>query len=177
MYKTIFTIGEVAKAYIGYTKGQLWNGWATPYFEFAEAIEVMQDFNKCADNLMRYDETYDQFYVWDEGNDDYEMWKGEDYATDEGIKHLYGIGAYCWVWEFINDDDIHSLAQQIEEFIYYHDTYNYLDEYDLKREQTVEIIAEQFKDFKTLKQAIEIMHNEELTEELKFAKLGGILKL
>lgn len=176
MYKTIFTIGEVAKAYIGYTKGQLWNGWATPYFEFSEAIEIMQDFNKCADNLMKYDETYDQFYVWDEGNDDYEMWKGKDYATDEGIKHLYGIGAYSWVWEFINDDDIHSLAQRIEDFIWEYDTYHYQDEC-LDRMQTVEKIETQLKEFTTLKKTIGVFYNDDLTEEMKFEKLGGILKL
>ena len=46
MYKTIFTIDGIAPAYIGYTSGRLWNGWATPYFEVNEAFAVMKDFNK-----------------------------------------------------------------------------------------------------------------------------------
>ena len=176
MYKTIFTIGDVDGAYIGYTSGRRWNGWATPYFELAEATEVMQDFNKCADNLMKYDETYDQFYVWDEGNDDYEMWQGNDYETDEGIKHLYDIGAYSWVWDDITEYDIENITRGIEDFIWEFDTYEHRDQYD-DREELVESIQVQLKEFSTLKQAIKIFYNDNLTKELKFEKLGGILRI
>ena len=65
MRKAVFTIGEESKAYIGYTSGKLWNGWATPYFEFEEAKRVAEGFNECAEYPMEYDEVYDQFYILD----------------------------------------------------------------------------------------------------------------
>ena len=177
MKRTIFTIDGIAPAYIGYTNGDLWNGWATPLFEKSEALRVMEDYNKNSESPMFYNEQYDTFYHF--GTDTYggEMWKGEKHRTAEGIKTLYGIGAYCWVWDAVNDNDRRYLAQEIEEFIFYHDTYQYRDEYGIEREQTVETIVEQFKSLETFHKAICIMRAEDLTEELRFEQLGGILKL
>ena len=94
MYKKVFTIDGFDHVYIGYTSGRRWNGWATPHFEFAEALEIMHEYNKCSDDiLMQYDKVYDQFYILDKESDEFEVWKGKDYNTTEGIKHLYGIGA------------------------------------------------------------------------------------
>ena len=87
MRKAVFTIGEYPKAYIGYTAGRLWNGWATPYFEKDEAIRVMTDYNECAEYPMQYDEVYDQFYILDTESGELEKWEGIDYPTAEGIKH------------------------------------------------------------------------------------------
>ena len=114
MRKTVFTIGEVADAYIGYTSGRLWNGWATPHFEIEEALRVMQSFNETAEYPMKYDDVYDQFYILDTETTELEAWKGENCITTEGIKHLYGIGAYSWVW-----DEEHSkpIAECIAELI------------------------------------------------------------
>ena len=176
MYKKVFTIDGFDHVYIGYTSGRRWNGWATPHFEFAEALEVMEDYNECAENSMQYDEIYDQFYVLDKDSGELEIWKGECYKTDEGIKHLYGIGAYSWVWDDITEYDIESIARGIEDFIWEFDTYHYQDEC-IDRMQTVDSIIAQLKDFNTLKQAIRIFYNDDLTEELKFEKLGGILRV
>lgn len=99
MHKAIFTIGEHPKAYIGYTSGKSWNGWATPYFELDEAKRVAEDFNETAEFPMQYDEVYDQFYILDTETSDLETWQGIDMPTAKGIKHLYGIGAYSWMWE------------------------------------------------------------------------------
>ena len=172
MYKTIFTIDGIAPAYIGYTSGRLWNGWATPYFEVAEALQVMEDYKP-----MRYDEETDSFRVAKTEYTDEEIWKGENLVTEDGIKHLYGIGAYCWVWDAVNDGDRRYLAQQVEEFIFYHDTYNYMDEYDTRRDKVVDAIIEQFQDLNTFHKAICIMRDEDLTEEARFEKLGGILNV
>ena len=117
MYKKVFTIDGFDYVYIGYTSGRRWNGWATPYFEFAEALEVMHDYNECTETSMQYDKVYDQFYILDK----------EDECID--------------------------------------------------RMQTVDSIIAQLKDFNTLKQAIRIFYNDDLTEELKFEKLGGILRV
>ena len=177
MYKTIFTIDGIAPAYIGYTSGRLWNGWATPFFEKNEALRVMQDYNKDTGNPMQYDEATDSFRVAETEYTDEEVWTGKNINTDDGVKHLYGIGAYCWVWDAVNDDDRRYLAQQVEEFIFDHDTYNYMDEYDNRREQVVNAIIEQFQDLNTFHKAICIMRDEDLTAEVRFEKLGGILNV
>ena len=177
MHKTIFTIDGFAPAYIGYTDGDRWNGWATPYFEKSEAIRVMEDYNKNTESPIFYNEEYDTFYHFGTDNYSGEMWKGERYQTEEGIKILYGIGAYCWIWDDVNDGDRRYLAQQVEEFIFYHDTYNYRDEYGIEREQTVESIVEQFKDLNTFYKAINIMRDEDMEAKARFEELGRILKL
>ena len=174
MYKTIFTIEGVAPAYIGYTSGRLWNGWATPFFELSEALALMTEHNKYRDNPMHYDEGIDAFCIAETEYTDEAIWEGIDYQTAEGIKHLYGIGAYCWMWDAVED---RSIAQQTEEFIYYHDTYNYWDEYDNRREETVNTIAEQLKNIDTFYNIVCIMRDEELSAEARFEKLGGVLKL
>ena len=177
MYKKVFTIDGFDYVYIGYTSGRRWNGWATPHFELAEALEVMHEYNECSDEiLMEYDKMHDQFYKLDKDSSELETWKGEDYNTPEGIKHLYGIGAYSWVWDDITDYDIENIALRIEDFIWEFDTYHYQDEC-IDRMQKVETIQKQLKEFNTLKQAIKIFYNDDLTEELKFEKLGGILRV
>ena len=177
MYKTIFTIDGIAPAYIGYTSGRLWNGWGTPYFEVNEALQVMEDYNNNSENPMYYDEATDSFRIAETEYTDEEVWKGQNLVTKDGTKHLYGIGAYCWVWDAVNDGDRRYLAQQVEEFIFYHDTYNYMDEYDNRREQVVNAIAEQFQNLDTFHKAICIMRDEDLTAEVRFEKLGGILNV
>ena len=177
MYKKVFTIDGFDYVYIGYTSGRRWNGWATPHFELAEALEVMHEYNECSDEiLMEYDKMYDQFYKLDKDSGELETWKGEYYNTTEGIKHLYGIGAYSWVWDDITDYDIENIALRIEDFIWEFDTYHYQDEC-IDRMQKVETIQKQLEEFNTLKQAIKIFYNDDLTEELKFEKLGGILRV
>ena len=135
-------------------------------------IEVMHDYNECTETSMQYDKVYDQFYILDKESDEFEVWKGKDYNTTEGIKHLYGIGAYSMTWDNITNYDIENIARGIEDFIWESDTYEHRD-----REELVDSIIAQLKDFNTLKQAIRIFYNDDLTEELKFEKLGGILRV
>ena len=177
MNKKVFTIGNYENTYVGYTDGSKWNGWATPYFTYLTALEVMYDYNECVgEERMKYDPIYDQFYILDKESGELEVWKGKQYATEEGIVCLYGIGAYSWVWDEITDYDIKNIAMEIEDFIWEFDTYHYQDEC-IDRMQTVDSIIAQLKDFNTLKQAIRIFYNDDLTEELKFEKLGGILRV
>jgi hypothetical protein len=174
MKKAVFTIGEEPKAYIGYTSGRLWNGWATPYFELEEAKRVAEGFNECAEYSMQYDEVYDQFYVLDMVTKELEKWKGEDIHTEEGIKHLYGIGAYSWVWDEATDQDCKWLAEGIEDFIYEYDTYGYRD-VGIDREELVEEIKEQLKELTTFQQVYELYHNEDLSSDERFDKLSKLL--
>ena len=175
MQKAIFTIGEYPKAYIGYTSGRLWNGWATPAFELAEAKRVAEGFNETAENPILYDEVYDQFYILDKESGELEKWEGCEIQTSEGFKHVYDIGAYSWVWDKVGDADIKYLAEAIEDFIYEYDTYEAKDQYS-DREEMVEAIKSQLKELTIFQQVYEIWHNEDLTEETKFEALGGILK-
>lgn len=174
MHKAVFTIGEEPKAYIGYTSGKLWNGWATPHFELAEAKRVAEGFNETAEFPMQYDEVYDQFYILDTDTTDLETWKGEDVQTEEGIKHLYGIGAYSWVWDEATDRDCNYLAQAIEDFLYEYDTYGYRD-VGIDREEMVEAIKQQLKELTVFKQVYEIWHGEILDMDGKFEELSKVL--
>lgn len=176
MHKAVFTIGEESKAYIGYTSGKRWNGWATPHFELEEAIRVAEEFNKCAEYPMQYDEVYDQFYILDTETTELEKWKGEDYVTAEGIKHLYGIGAYSWVWDEATDQDCKWLAEGIEDFLYEFDTYGYRD-VGIDREEMVEGIKNQLKELKTFQQAYEVWKNEDLSQDEKFEELSKLLTM
>jgi hypothetical protein len=177
MRKAVFTIGEYPKAYIGYTSGRLWNGWATPHFELAEAKRVAEGFNETAEFPMQYDEVYDQFYILDTETSDLETWKGIDVPTNEGIKHLYDIGAYSWVWdEAASNGECRHLAQVIEDFIYEFDTYEAKDQYD-SREEMVEAIQSQLKELTTFQQVYEIWNGEDLTSEEIFNKLREVLKV
>lgn len=175
MRKSVFTIGEYPKAYIGYTSGKRWNGWATPHFELEEAKRVAEGFNECAEYPMQYDNIYDQFYILDTETKELETWKGIDIHTAEGIKHLYGIGAYCWVWDEAIDQDCKYLAEVIEDFLYEYDTYNYRD-VGIDRMQTVEAIKNQLKELITFQQVYEIWHDEDLNQDEKFEKLRRNLK-
>lgn len=174
MHKAVFTIGEEPQAYIGYTSGRLWNGWATPHFELEEAKRVAEGFNKCAEIPMHYDVVYDQFYVLDKESGELEKWKGEDIHTTEGVKHLYGIGAYSWVWDEATDRDCNYLAEGIEDFIYEYNTYEYRDQYD-GRDEAVEAIKNQLKKLTVFQQVYEIWHDEDLSSDERFDKLSKLL--
>lgn len=178
LHQTVLTIDGFAPAFLGYyIKGDDWNGWEYAHFELSEAHKVAEANNVDAEHIMTYDAIYDQFYMWDEGNEDYYIIKGHDALTDEGIKHLYGIGAGCWTWDRVSESNIRYVAQETEEFIFYHDTYNYWDEYDDRREQTVSSFIEQFKNLTILVQVMNIMRDEDLEADERFEKLGRILKL
>lgn len=176
MIKAVFTMNGFEYPHIGYTSGRLWNGWATPHFEIDEARAIMKEFNECAEFPMQYDEIYDQFYILDTETTELEVWKGENCQTKEGIKHLYGIGAYAWVWDSVSQANIKSVAQKIEDFLWELDTYEHRDNYNSREELTEEIIS-QLQDLNTLKQVLIIFYAEELTKEELYNKLKEELKI
>lgn len=174
MYKAVFTIGDYPKAYIGYTSGRLWNGFATPCFELDEAKRVMVGNNETAEYPMHYDEVYDQFYVLDTESGELEKWKAENIQTEEGIKKLYGIGAYSWVWDEATDRDCNYLAQGIEDFIYEYDTYGHRD-VGIDRDEMVKAIKNQLKELITFQQVYEIWNDEDIDQDERFDKLSKLL--
>ena len=178
MQKALFTIDGFKYPHIGYTAGKRWNGWATPFFEIDEALAVMQEFNSCDPEFpMTYNKETDTFTIEEIGGFDGDEWKGINYQTEEGIKHLYGIGAYSWVWELTTEEDLKTVANRVEDFIYEFDTYEYANNLGTDREHIVEEIERQLKDFKVLKQVLVALYVEDFTEEELFNKLGEVVKL
>lgn len=173
--KNVFTLEDYPKAYIGYTSPIKWKCWDMAHFERATAFELMTDFDS-DDKPMYYIYDDDCFLVYDEGAGDYIHVYGEDIMTEDGIKHLYGIGAGTWLWDGINEYQCHYLAVCIEDFLYEYDTYHYKDEC-LDRIQTVETIKNQLKELSTLQQVYNIWNDDSLTKEMIFEKLGKELQI
>lgn len=159
--KTVFAIDNHCPV-VGYTEGKLWNGWATPYFPLEEAIRVMEDFNKTSDIPMRFNEANDCFILYNEGNEDYEIWEGANYHTEEGIQHLYSIGAFSWVWDEWSAKEIAKIVRFL------------LEDYDI--ELPHEVIRAPLENTIIRRMVMELLDNEEETVEFKIAKIGGILR-
>lgn len=176
MYKLVFTIDGFNYPHIGYTAGRRWNGWATPFFEVDEAFAIMDEYNRGreATEKMFYDEETDTFRVAATEYTDADEWKGKNYKTEEGLKHLYGIGAYSWVWEDTTRQDIYDVALRINDFLWEHDTYEYKDQY-AGPDEIIATITKQLQDFNVLKRVLTALYVEELKENELCERLGGIL--
>lgn len=108
MYKAQFTLDCIDETegsvtpFKGYTHGDHWNGWATPYFARDEAQRVAAALNKVYANphYAWYDRGQDAFANFYEGDDpnDIEEWHGKQVEVDGQMLTLYAIGAYCWTW-------------------------------------------------------------------------------
>ena len=176
MRKSVFAIDASPNAYIGYTSGRTWNGWATPYFPFEEAQRLQAEFSEGADSPMLYDVMKDEFRIQYDNDDEPYIWKGEDIQTVDGIKHLYGIGAYSHIWDELDDDIKRSLAQQINDFLYDYDTYSYEDEYD-DADEVIEEILVQLTNLTTFVKAYKIMNNNWYGADQIYTKLTDLLTL
>lgn len=174
MKQAVFTMDGNATAYVGYTAGASWNGWATPYFEKAEAMRMLEDFNRHSDGTMKYDEATDSFRVYDTICGDYEEWDGFDTQTEHGKKHLYGIGAYSWIWDKVDKSDIRSLAQQINDFLYDYDTYEHRDVVD-DEDEFIEAMMAQLENPHTFVKAYTLLNDDHLKADAKFEKMTEVL--
>lgn len=90
----------------GWTDGVLWNGWATPHFEYEEASRIVDMHNRleALDPLDAgkawYDAEHDQFCFVLAGSDgEVEYYPGYEREAGGEPRRLYGIGAWVWVWE------------------------------------------------------------------------------
>lgn len=167
MRKSVFTVGDNQYTYIGYTQGERWKHYDVPYFEMDVAIKIAEEFNVCAEELIIYDDIYNNFYLYDEGNKEYEIWKGKEFKTTEGIKTLYGIGAWGWQWEEFTDREVDHLAEGIEDLLY---------EFDEQNRIVLKELRTQLKELKTLEQAIRIWYSDSLSAEEKYNALREELK-
>lgn len=176
MTKAVFTLDGHEPAYLGYTTGELWNGWATPHFPLDEAFKVMNEcnkYNECAP--IRFNDRLDVFIYYDESIEDYVVWEGNNCATEDGIKRLYHIGAYAWVWDRITNPLY--IAQDVEEFLYYYYYQMFWHEYSHYRQEIVDELAHQLKDLEKLQKTINIMRKEFPDKTARFNQLKGALTL
>lgn len=93
----------------GFTKGFLWNGWATPFFEIEEAKRIQETMGD-----LSYDEKRDVFIFKtedDDPEDPPEEFAGQDLVVNGETKRVYPIGAGLWTW----DDEGPSKAQQAKQ--------------------------------------------------------------
>ena len=112
MRKSRFCIDSNEGEFVGYTTGYLWNGWATPYFTKEVADEILKRNNQVyIDNGMSkegyyavYNAEKDQYEFYDPNLDEPDVFEGEYCETVDGRLHLYGIGAYCWIWDEIEEE-------------------------------------------------------------------------
>lgn len=83
----------------GYTFGDRWNGWATPFFTKDVGMRIVKAHSK---GSARYDPRKDAFvFRLDPDAPDLDVFEGE---IVEG-KKLYPIGSYYWIWEEEGDFD------------------------------------------------------------------------
>ena len=150
MRKSAFAICDNHNAYIGYTSGRLWNGWATPYFTLEEAQKLQVDWNENAESPMFYDVTKDEFRVQYDGDDVPYIWKGEDIETADGVKHLYGIGAYSHIWDELDEYIKKDLVEQICGAF----------EWESDQEVNPNYVHEQLADLNTLVKAYAIIYDD-----------------
>ena len=176
MKKALFQI-DGGPVYIGYTNGDRWNGWATPYFPLEEAQKIQAEFSRGTDCPMLYDVMKDEFRIQYDDDDEPYIWKGEDIKTVDGIKHLYGIGAYSHIWDECDESDKRYLAQQINDFLYDYDTYSYENVVDDADEVIEEIIAQFANDYVFIKANAIMNHNGAYSADEMHAELTELLNI
>ena len=104
MRKTRFVICDNEKSYEGYTDGTLWNGWECPWFTKEVADEMIKDFIKEGGEA-EYDLETDSYIFQAEEWDQADTFDGADVVTEDGIQHLYPIGAWCWIWDEVREEE------------------------------------------------------------------------
>lgn len=86
--------GDPSAVFHGYTTGDDWNGFVTPFFDRAEADRISAWLDRVDDEMrVAWVEAADTFVVT-EGDAAYPVATMAD--DDHGI--LYGVGAYSWTW-------------------------------------------------------------------------------
>lgn len=109
-----FTMDAMEGPYPGYTAGESWNGWATPYFEFETAKRIAEDHVRIpelmklngiepGDYRATYDEEEDAFLFYEPINDDEAHYFAQTITVEGREVKVYAIGTYEWTWEEAED--------------------------------------------------------------------------
>src|SRR5687768_6596852 len=104
--KARFSIYTYDTPFEGWTDGTLWNGWATPLFEYDEAMRIVdahnrvEPFDKNDPGRAWYDAEADQFcFVQASADGEVECYQAIEHETQDQKLKLYAVGARSWVWE------------------------------------------------------------------------------
>jgi hypothetical protein len=96
-----FSIDDGERYFDGYTFGDLWNGWACPYFTKETGIAIAEHYEKKWGLKLAYHEANDEMIEGFTHTDDdgYE----DEFSAVRAIYNgkeltLFGIGAFGWVW-------------------------------------------------------------------------------
>ena len=73
-------------------------GWECPWFTKEVADEMMRDLNKEGVEA-EYNPKTDSYIVQAEDWEGPDIFDGADVETEDGVLHLYPIGAWCWIWD------------------------------------------------------------------------------
>lgn len=94
MKESIFTLESMpTMEFDGFTKGETWNGWACPLFNFEQSQKIVEAHNNQELLDAFYDEIRDVFVF--EFPDEPEEYFGE---MIDGEK-FYDLGSGVWIWE------------------------------------------------------------------------------
>lgn len=102
MRPTNFKIESLGyETFAGFSKDEKWNGWDCPYFTFAQAQNVLEQFNQFCritgqTNLAKYNSETDSF-VFPATDNEQETFEG----INENGQIYYPLGAFYWIWEEI----------------------------------------------------------------------------
>lgn len=92
-----FQIAESNQVFDGWSKGDKWQGWEMPHFEFEEAQRVIAWLQG---EKAHYDPDRDAFVT--AGDDGEELWQARTILIADGSRiKTYGLGAGSWVWESV----------------------------------------------------------------------------
>jgi len=99
--KTVFYLEGVDGRFIGYedpTHG--WNGAAIPYFPRESVDAIIRSFDSVPEVSILYDRSKDAYIIIEDMNGEMERTgvEGLDYETVDGVRHLYCIGGWEWLW-------------------------------------------------------------------------------
>lgn len=98
-HRAVFEMDATKEKFEGWSDGRLWNGWAKPKFEFAEAMKIVATSKARG----RYDAATDDFTTVI-SNGEEEVWPAEMISLpDGGTVKVYPIGAGSWIWEEVAD--------------------------------------------------------------------------
>ena len=94
----VFSVDGLDSRYAGYTRGDDWNGWATPLFPEGEARRIAADYASQKSIDGEYDATIDSqrgvFMFYNPSGDYWDEFE----PVVEGTTKLYPVGAYSWTW-------------------------------------------------------------------------------
>ena len=101
-YESRFYLEDMVEDVRGYTAGERWNGWATPYFPFEESERVVAQINRfhkepgLNSNAAYYDSDADEFCF--PAENEWDRYGPSDIDVAGELMKVYAIGACYWVW-------------------------------------------------------------------------------